>query len=158
MRVFSLWLLSFLEKYWSWGCPPECLNSHFPGVCRPVLMPWMPTRISGRIAFLAGLACCVESPDVIALLLPLPWNFWHGMEGRGLPTLQILHMGDVALWCRSVWDMNSVAQIIKIANWRGKGKGYYKTQLLSSFPLVVVLSRLGTGLSSVGKAIAVDSI
>lgn len=91
---------------------------------------------------LAGLACCVGSPDVIALLLPVPWNFWHGMEDRGLPTLQVLHRSDIAFWCRSMWDVSSIVQIIKIANWRGGGKGYHKSQLLFSFPLLVVLSRL----------------
>lgn len=124
-------------------------------------LSWCPGCQQGFQAgsgLLAGLACCVGSPDVMALLLPVPWNFWHGMEDRGLLTPQVLHRGEIALWCRSVWDVNSTVQIIKTANWRGGGKGHYKSQLLFRFPLLVGLSRLGTGLSSVGDAIPVDNI
>lgn len=42
------------------------------------------------------------------------------------------HRGEIALCCRSVWDVNSMVQIIKIANWKGGGKEPIALQFSSS--------------------------
>lgn len=51
-----------------------------------------------------------------------------------------------------------MVQIIEIAHGRRSGNGCYKGLLLPKFPFLMVLSKLGTGLSSKGDDIAVDSI